>query len=254
MANNKGKVVVDAIEPQVKGKHEHGENASSTSRPLGITERVLLERQCINGWGTITSAPLVDSTQELKQDDLRKALGLLTKRYPLLCMKIKETADVVFFEEMEDHDKVDFDLLDHTTAYNWVQGTEAELNDYHFDITSGPLWRVKLLKENFSEGKYKNAVVFTFLHVICDALSIFALQRKLLEFLNSLSSGQEVEAESLPLRPPLELLADVVHPSTKEKILFSSFFKFQQTKAFLVKPIRICFYRFIPLWQEKIRR
>ena len=79
-------------------------------------------------------------------------------------------------------------------------------------------------------------MVFTFMHVICDALSIFALQRKLLEFLNSLSSGQEVEAESLPLRPPLESLADVVHPSTKEKILFSSFFKFQQTKAFLIKP------------------
>ena len=236
MANNKGKVVVDAIETQVKGKHEHVENASSTSRPLGITERVLLERQRINGWGTITSALLVDSTQELKQDDLRRALGLLTKRYPLLRMRIKETADEVFFEEMEDHDKVDFDLLDHITADNWVQGTEGELNGDHFDITSGPLWRVKLLKENFSEGKYKNAVVFTFMHVICDALSIFALQRKLLEFLNSLSSGQEVEAESLPLRPPLESLADVVHPSTKEKILFSSFFKFQQTKAFLVKP------------------
>ena len=139
MANNKGKVVVDAIEPQVKGKHEHVENASSMSRPLGITERVLLERQRINGWGTVTSALLVDSTQELKQDDLRRALGLLTKRYPLLRMRIKETADEVFFEEMEDHDKVDFDLLDHITADNWVQGTEAELNDYHFDITSGPL-------------------------------------------------------------------------------------------------------------------
>lgn len=231
-----GKVGVEAIEPQVERKHEHMDNTSNASRLLGLTERVLLERLRINEWGTVTSALLVDSTQELNQDDLRKALGLLPKRYPLLRMRIKETTDGVYFEEMEDHHRVDFELLKHTTADNWIQGFEAELNGYEFDITRGPLWRARLLKETFREGKFKNAVVFTFLHVICDALSIFALQKQLLEFINSLSSGQEVEAKSLPIRPPLESLVDAVHPDRKEKILFSSFFKLQRTKAFLVKP------------------
>ncbi len=44
------------------------------SRPLGFAERVLLERERVNNWGTVTSVLLLDSNEELNQDHLRKAL------------------------------------------------------------------------------------------------------------------------------------------------------------------------------------
>ena len=241
MASNDSKVEVEANKPHDEGKDDlaaaQGNNMSRLSRHLGLSEQVLLERERINGWGTVTSALLLDSTQELNQDDLGKALGLLPKRYPLLRMRIKETqGSGTYFEEMENPDAVDFKVSDKITADNWIEGFEEELNGYQFNIKRGPLWRVKLLKETFNEGKFRNALVFTFLHVICDALSIFELQKKLMEYLTSLHGGQEFEVESLPFRPPLESLAKAVHPSKKEKMLFSSFFKLQRAKTFFVKP------------------
>ena len=58
------------------------------TRPLGLTERVLLEREKLNHWGTVTSVLLLTSKEELNQDHLRKALHLLPKRFPLLRMRI----------------------------------------------------------------------------------------------------------------------------------------------------------------------
>ena len=242
MESNKHRNGEEGIQTHVEGKHDFTVtqkiNASGQLwRHLGLSERVLLERERINGWGTVTSALILDSTQELNQDDLRKTLGVLPKRYPLLRMRIKETqGSGTYFEEMENRDTVDFEVLDKITADNWIEGFEEELNGYQFNIERGPLWRVKLLKETFNEGKFRNALVFTFLHVICDALSIFELQRKLMLFLTTLRGGQEFEVESLPFRPPLESLAKAVHPSKKEKILLSSFFKLQRVKTFFVKP------------------
>ena len=85
----------------------HSSTDGKSSRRLGLLEQVLLEREKVNNWGTVTSALLLDSTQELNQDNLRKALGLLAKRYPLLRMRIKETDDGTYFEEMENPDTVD---------------------------------------------------------------------------------------------------------------------------------------------------
>ena len=230
----------DEIEPQVEGKHGiaavQENDAGRLTRPLGLLERVLLERERINGWGTVTSALLLDSTQEMNQDHLRKALGLLPKLYPLLRMRIKEEGNIACFEEMENPNTFDFDLLDKIAADKWIEGFEEELNGYQFDIGKGPLWRARLLKESFEDGTFKNALVFTFLHVICDALSIFELEKKFLEFLTSLHGGGEFEVESLPFRPPLESMSSLVHPNGKEKMLFSGFFTLQRAKTFFVKP------------------
>jgi len=240
MATSKSPVGERKIVPRVEGKQNlaagQKSNAQRLSRPLGLTERVLLERERTNRWGTVTSALLLDSAQELNQDHLRKALDLLPKRYPLLRMRITESGNEACFEEMENPETVDFEQLDKITADNWIEGFEEELNGYLFDIGKGPLWRVRLLKETFDEGTFINGLVFTFLHVICDALSIFELEKTLLEFLNFLHVGEEFEVESLPLSPPLESQSHLIHPNTKEKILFSSFFTLQRTKTFFVKP------------------
>ena len=217
----------------------HCSDNDKLSRRLGMLEQVLLEREKINGWGTVTSVLLLDSAHELNQDHLRKALGLLTKRYPLLRMRIKDidSGHGACFEEMENPETVDFELLDKITSDDWIEGFEDELNSYLFDIGKGPLWRVRLLKETFSEGKFRNALVFTFQHVICDALSIFELQKFLLKLLTALHGGEEFKVESLPFRPPLEsLMPELVQPNILERLLFSSFFMLQSAKNIFFKP------------------
>ena len=63
---------------------------SKLSRKLGPAERVLLERERVNHWGTVCSVLLLDSKEELNKDHLMKALSLLLKRFPLLRMRINE--------------------------------------------------------------------------------------------------------------------------------------------------------------------
>ena len=213
------------------------QNNDRLSRPLGLLEQVLLERERVNHWGTVSSVLLLDSKEELNQDLLRKALSLLPKRFPLLRMRINERGSEACFEEMDSPDTVDFKVLDEITADKWEEGFEEEMNGALFNTETGPLWRVRLLRETLVDGKLRNALVFTFLHVICDALSIFELQKTLLEFLTSLHNGEEVEVNSLPLRPPVEeLTSDLVKTSILERLLFSSFFILQRVKTFFVKP------------------
>ena len=105
---------------------------STNSRPLGMLERVLLDREKINHWGTITSVLLLTSEEELIHDHLRKALSLLPKRFPLLRMRINESGSQPYFEEMENPETVDFRVLDEITADEWEKGFEKE--------TDGPLF------------------------------------------------------------------------------------------------------------------
>ena len=215
----------------------HRSDSGRLSRRLGLLEQVLLERQRVNHWGTVTSVLLLDSKEELNQDHLRKALGLLPKRFPLLRMKINESGSEARFEEMDSTYTVDFQVLDGITADKWEEGFEEEVNGAVFNTETGPLWRVRLLRETLVDGKFRNALVFTFLHVICDALSIFELQKTLMEYLTLLHSGKEFDVESAPFMPPVEsLMSDLVKPSILERLLFSSFFALQQFKTFFVKP------------------
>ena len=207
------------------------------SRRLGLSEKVLIERERVNHWGTVTSVLLLDSKEELNQDHLRKALSILPRRFPLLRMRINESGSEACFEEMDSPDTVDFGVLHGITADKWEEGFEGEINGAWFNTGTGPLWRVRLLSEAFHEGKFRNALVFTLQHAICDALSIFELQKKLLEFLTFLHSGKKFEVESVPFRPAMEsLMSNLIEPSVGERLLFSSYFTLQRVKTFFTKP------------------
>ena len=224
---------VERNEPNFGGS---GGDVKLSTRRLGLTEQVLLERERVNHWGTVTSVLLLDSKEELNRDHLRKALSLLPKRYPLLRMRVNESGSEACFEEMDNPETVDFQVLDGITADKWEEGFEKEINGALFNTAIGPLWRVKLLRETFHDRKFRNALVFTFQHVICDALSIFEIQKKLLELLTSLHDGEEFEVESLPFRPPLESLMSDLEPNIGERLLFSSYFTLQRVKTFFAKP------------------
>ena len=225
---------------------------SKLSRRLGLAERVLLERERVNHWGIVGSVLLLDSEEVLNQDHLKKSLSLLTNRFPLLRVRINESGSHPCFEEMENPETVDFRVLDEIMADKWEEGFEEEVNGPLFNTGAGPLWRVRLLRETSHEGKYRNALVFTFHHVICDALSIFQLQQKLLEFLTFLHNGDEIEVESLPIRPPVEsLLSNRSQPSIGETILFSSYFTLQRVKTFFAKPENLYLSVYPPVANSK---
>ena len=147
MASDKTQIGKKENEPQVEGNQLAATpegNGARLSRSLGLAEQVLLERQKINEWGAVTTVLLMESTKELDQGHLSKALHLVSQRYPLLRMRINESGgdNEAGFEEMENSNTVDFELLDKITADNWIEGLEEEINDYQFDFGRGPLWRV----------------------------------------------------------------------------------------------------------------
>ena len=138
---------------------------------------------------------------------------------------------------MDSPDTIDFQVLDEITADKWEEGFEEEMNGALFNSETGPLWRVRLLRETFVDGKFRNALILTFLHVICDALSIFELQKTVLEFLTFLHSGEEFEVGCVPFRAAMEsLMSNATNPSIGERLLFSSYFTLQRVKEFFTKP------------------
>ncbi|KAJ7376943.1 hypothetical protein OS493_031539 [Desmophyllum pertusum] len=80
--------------------------------------------------------------------------------------------------------------MEEVDSENWLHAFEKQINGAPFNTQQGPLWRVALLRETCDasgqESLYKNAVLFTFHHIISDALSTFELKKKLIEFLGLL--------------------------------------------------------------------
>lgn len=82
--------------------------------------------------------------------------------------------------------RLDFRILEDVDAEEWLHVFEKQINGRPLDTDRGPLWRVTLLREttakfDHTESLYKNTLLFTFHHVISDALSIFELKKKVVE-------------------------------------------------------------------------
>ena len=180
------------------------------SRRLGFFEKLFLTMAEVQSRGSVATVLLLESTVKLSKESLHNALLMVLKRFPLLRMRVTEKREELYFEEMEDPQRLDFTTIDDVTVDNWLEVFERQVNGEMFDVRKGPLWRVLLLKEvsykSGSHGTYKNAIVFKFHHVIGDALAIFELKKKLLEYLDFVYYQREFEVKSLPFRPPIEVL------------------------------------------------
>ena len=90
-----------------------------------------------------------------------------------------------------------------------------------------------------SGSVFKNTLLFTFHHVICDALSIFEFKKKLVEFLGLLYNDEPIEVESLPFRPSLESAMQHIplgSPGVFERLSINAFFALRKLKTTFCNP------------------
>ena len=179
------------------------------SRRLGFFERYFLKMATNSNVGYINTVLFLNSNVKLDPDHVKKALFMLLQRFPLLRMRV--TVDEFkqpCFEEMENPQMLDFHSVDDINSDDWLYAFEKQINGAPLNTFRGPLWHVALLTEtcesNGEENLYRNALLFTFHHVIADALSVFELKKKLIEYLGVLYKSEAIEVKSLPFRSPVE--------------------------------------------------
>ena len=211
------------------------------SRPVGPLEEGLLFTEEKRRGSMITVLLRLKSKVRLDPEMVRKALILLAKRYPMLRMKVaKKLHDngervKEYFTELQDPNAINFKVLKDFTSDDLEPVFERE-SDIPLDLKVGPLWRAILSDERFvvSEEAFKNAMIFTFHHVITDGRSILAMLEQLLCYLKMLCEGQEVLVESMPFRPSTAyLMRHCCFPSVLDKAVFTVSSILSRFRAFL---------------------
>ena len=221
--------------------------AETLSRRLGSYEKFFLTSAKVNNTGNIHTVLFLESKVKLDHVHVKNALLLLLDQYPLLRMRVVESRfSQPYFEAMEiPQGSLDFQRLEDVNSGEWLHAFEKQINGMPLDTGRGPLWRVTLLKEtaqltcDHKETLYKNTLLFTFHHMISDALSIFEFLKKLVEFVGLLYHGEPAVVKSLPFRPVLEdTMQHLIGsgPSIWEKISTAAAFNWRKLKVALCSP------------------
>ena len=211
------------------------------SRRLGFYEIFFLNLASANNTGSIHTALLLTSEVRLEHDHVKRALVMLLERFPFsVRMRVKHRFSHPYFEEMENPQSLDFRILEDVGAENWQDAFERQINGVPFNTQRGPLRRIALLRETPDvkglQTQYRNTLLFSFHHVICDALSIYELMKKLIEFLVLLYNGESTEVKSLPFRPPIECAMHHITPGIWERLIISANFTFRKLKVMFGNP------------------
>ena len=140
------------------------------------------------------------------------------------------------FEEMENPQILDFRSNDDLNSVDWLNAFEKQINGAPFNTLRGPLWRVALLTEtrdsSGEENLFNNTLLFTFHHVIADALSVFELKKKLIEYLGVLFKGEAIDVKSLPFRCTVE-------EAMKNFATPNVFLRFVMVMLFTIRKLRV---------------
>ena len=209
------------------------------SRKLGCFEKFFF---CQDDVGSTHTVLLLNSEVKLDQRHLKEALLMLLERFPLLRMRVTDRFNKLWFEEMENPQCLDFRVED-VGAENWQGEFQRQINGPRFNTERGPLWRVTLLKETSDtkgglEILYRNTLLFSFHHIICDGSSIYELKKKLLEFLGLLYNGEPIEVQSLPFRPPIEcLMFRLITLDIRERLLTVANFMLRKLRVIFCNPL-----------------
>ena len=182
-------------------------NATVNRRQLGYFEE-MCDIFTVNraGSGNICVVMSITSKLSLVHQHLRDALILVAKRQPMLRAVITTMSNGNKYFEIKEIDKV-IAMLNITTSVvkssNW--------QDVWFGHTSkqrgnGLLWRVAVLKEEFSPDtkEYANTLMFNFNHSCIDGVSCVKFCKQLLARMNEVANGTicpEQKVSSLDLLP-----------------------------------------------------
>lgn len=220
--------------------------AEKLSRRLGSYERFFLTSAKVNNTGYINTVLFLESKVKLDQVHVKNTLLLLLDQFPLLRMRIVESRfSQPCFEVMENpQSSLDFRRLEDVYSGEWLHVFEKQINGRPLDTERGPLWRVTLLRETTQRcdhkgSLYKNTLLFTFHHVISDALSIFEVKKKLVEFMGLLYNGEPIVVKTLPFRPMLENAMQHLignRPSIFERVSIAALLSLRKLRVALCSP------------------
>lgn len=142
-------------------------------RPLSVLERSCWHVDQVASHNLLTIAE-VDGP--LREEEMRKGLDLLQRRYPLLGVQICSEGRRLVFRGGQ-VPAIPLRVMD-VSKDAWCEVAEQELN-LSLSGAAGPLARCVLLRHEES----RNTILFTFLHAIGDGYSGFFLLRDLFRFL-----------------------------------------------------------------------
>ncbi|KAF2351642.1 Condensation domain [Trinorchestia longiramus] len=171
-------------------------------RPLGSVEMMF----AIGGWlrslNTV-QAIYVTSEQPLVRKVVRQALDLLVQRIPVLNTCIQRRGARCWFRRMTQN-VVDLDIRNDDTA-----DVLSDVRNTTYDLTTGPLWTVKLVKvppgeENQRGVVHENQYLIAFgvLHVITDATTNMIICKEFVNILNDLLQNRPISSPFYSLSPP----------------------------------------------------
>ncbi|MBN9743451.1 hypothetical protein DMP23_20595 [Amycolatopsis sp. A1MSW2902] len=172
----------------------------TAERPAGLFEVVFLATHT-ELFGSTQSVMAAELDAPLPAATLVDGLRVLSRRQPMLRARLAGEPPDWRFVFDRTFDDVEVGTVSADTG--WLAEIFAAECDNVLDLTRGPLWRVLLV----DGGQGVVAVVVTFAHAIVDGVSAIAFIRQLVDSV--------AEAESHPVRPPLEDLVPVV-PATAE--------------------------------------
>ena len=199
-------------------------------RPVGPLEKGLINDLDKRHIPMIVVLLRLKSKVHLDPEKVRQALVLLAKRYPLLRMKISKVSRngepvTAYFTEVEHPSKINFKVVNDFNGDELESAFEREF-ETPLDLSFGPLWRAVLLDEIHVDGAketFKNAIIFSFLHVITDGRSITVLLEEFFRYLTMVCEGRAVLVTSMPFRPSTGVLMQHrCRPSLLERVLFKA--------------------------------
>lgn len=209
----------DRLRRKTKGK-EDDDHSDQVGRRLGVFESVIEEFHSYGG-SLQTIVLLLRSRVSLQTSMVREILELLPQKHTILRMRVQEIdrkgngKPLKCFIEMDEPFSVDFYVRSHKPARNWESTFEKELVS-PFESSTGPLWRVRMLGEEFDpgEGWYSNTLFFTAHRVIADDTSMLKLSEDFVHLLNtkhnefnqSNNSSEKMVSNAFPLRPSITVL------------------------------------------------
>ena len=184
-------------------------------RRLGMFESMVDDLHSCGG-SLLTIVLLLKSKVPLQPTVVGEVLELLPKKHSILRMRVKEITvkgkekPLKCFIEMDEPFAVDFHVKN-KQAGHWESSFEKELLS-PFQASDGPLWRVRMLKEEFetTEEWYSNTLLFTAHQLIADDTSLLKLCDDFLSLLNTRhnnnylpSSDESLKLISVPLQASL---------------------------------------------------
>lgn len=222
---------------RLRQKHKEQDTLDTdepVGRRLGVFESMLEDLHSYGG-SLQTIVLLVKSKVPLQPTVVREVLELLPKKHSILRMRVKEITvkgkgkPVKCFIEMDEPYTVDF-YVKSKQARHWESSFEKELLN-PFQTSDGPLWRARLLREEFdtTEGWYSNTLLFTAHQLIADDTSLLKLCDDFLNFLNMRynnnhweSCDENIKLTTVPLRLSLsELLKHHIILSQFDRMLLA---------------------------------